>query len=938
MEKRWQALRRAGQSIWYDNIERELVRGGGLARLIEEEGVAGVTSNPSIFEKAIGAGGVYDDALLEAARRGKGAVEIYEELATVDVREAADVLRGIFDETNGADGYVSLEVSPTLAGDTASSIAEGKRLFEAIGRPNVMIKIPATHEGLPAITALVAAGIPVNATLIFSLEQYAGVANAYIAGIERRIAAGEPVKSAASVASFFVSRIDTAVDRRLPNDSPLRGKAAVAHSRLAYRLHKEIFEGARWAKCAAAAAPRQRMLWASTSTKNPAYDDLLYVNELIGPGTVNTMPPATLAAFFDHGIVKPTLEAGVEEAERLVERLAEAGIDLGDVGEKLQSEGVGAFSRSFGLLVGGIEQRRVAAGSAASRKMRIFLGPLAGRLDEIGRRIESERIASRIHGGDATVWKEDEAVGKSIRNRLGWLRAPVEMAGKLGEIGAAVEEIRGAGFRRVLLLGMGGSSLCPEVLRSVFDVKEGFLDLEVLDSTSPDAVRAAARRHAEPGETLFVVASKSGGTTEVNAFYDTFAERAPGDRFLAITDPGTLLEEKARSEGFRRIFLNPPDIGGRFSALSLFGLVPAALIGIDLEKLLSRAVTMAASSKVDSPVWENLSVSLGAFLAAAALEGRDKATFLFPGPIAPLGVWIEQLIAESTGKEGKGIVPVVGERFREADRYGNDRVFIHYRLEGAEDANLDGRAAALERAGHPVATITLADTLDLGGEFFRWEMATAVAGALLGINPFDEPNVKESKDLTKELLDRFEKEGALPTGEVAAKGERFRLYADGALDLPDGAGAAEALRRHLARAGEGDYIALLAYLPRNDETTGRLRRVGALLGDGGKNAVTIGIGPRFLHSTGQLHKGGPNNGVFVQITGGDGEDLPIPGWPFGFGTLIEAQALGDFLALERHGRRVVRCHITGNVAGGLEAMERALGGGRNGMEGGRSRG
>ncbi len=552
------------------------------------------------------------------------------------------------------------------------------------------------------------------------------------------------------------------------------------------------------------------------------------------------------------------------------------------------------------------------------------LGALGTAVGERIGKLAGDSVAARIRDRDPTVWTDDPGVLASIGNRLGWLNALSGMRSRLDEVRGAVREIRSSGFTHAVLLGMGGSSLCPEVLRKTFGVAEGFLDVQVLDSTDPASVMGVEER-VELGKTIFVVASKSGGTTEVQAFQKYFASRVGGDRFIAITDPGTALAELAEKENYRHTFLNPPDIGGRFSALSLFGLVPAALLGIDLDLFLSSAERMADACGSGRPAGENPGVQLGALLGEAALHGRDKLTFFFSPEIAPLGSWIEQLVAESTGKEGRGILPIDGEPPLAPDEYGDDRLFILVSLEGPAREDLSGKAASLEAAGHPVVRINLSGKMDLGGEFYRWEMATAVCGVILGINPFDEPNVKESKEITRTLLDEFGKRGAF--GKITPRLEEsgIELFADENLAVGDEAGLEGTLGSHFDRAKAGDYLAVLAYIQPTAEHREWLETIRRAAGSGRKNATTLGVGPRFLHSTGQFHKGGPNTGLFLQITCEDPVDLPIPGWTFGFSTLKNAQALGDYQALLRHGRRVVRCHITGDPATGLKNIAKALG-------------
>jgi transaldolase/glucose-6-phosphate isomerase len=862
-------LSAAGQSPWLDLVRRTLITSGELQRLIDD-GITGVTSNPSIFGKAIGGSTDYDEEVARIATDGDDhdPVEVVEALAIVDIRMAADVLRPVYDSTDGRDGFVSFEVEPRLARDTAGTVGAARRLWALLDRPNVLIKIPGTPEGLPAIEQAIADGINVNVTLLFSLDAYSGVAAAYQRGIERRVEAGERVDRVASVASFFVSRVDSAVDARLPEGSELRGTAAIANAKLAYERFREIFSGERWERLAAAGARLQRPLWASTSTKNPAYRDTIYVEELVGPDTVNTMPMSTVDAVRDHGVIRPNAIAeGLEEARARIRALAEQGISLHEVTATLLEEGIVSFAKDFDALLQTIDTKleQVRAGRERQRTtLSTMLVPVTERLQQMDR----DRIVERIWRKDHTVWKDDPT---EITDRLGWLTVSDLMHERIGELEAFAELAAADGFETAVLLGMGGSSLAPEVFTRTFGSADGALELIVLDTTHPATIERVAGE-LELDRTLFIVASKSGGTTETLSHLAFFWDETPnGAQFVAITDPGASLEALARDRRFRAVFLNPGDLGGRYSALSYFGLVPAALIGAPLHEVLDRAEEMQTASERMVPAAQIPGATLGAMMGESARAGRDKLTLALPEEIASFGSWVEQLIAESTGKEDVGIVPVVGEPLGPPGAYGQDRVFVAI----GEHEGLD----ELEHAGHPVARLRYDGREQIGGEFFRWEMATAIAGHVLGINPFDQPNVQEAKDATKAIL------------------------ASGSVEDP----GFDDLGVLVKQVNEGDYVGILAYLDRTSETEDAIERVRLAIRDRYTVATTTGFGPRFLHSTGQLHKGGPNNGVFIQVVdAGRSVDLPIPGQPFTFGTLIDAQALGDLRSLRARGRRVAR--------------------------------
>jgi len=937
-------LHNYGQSVWFDQMRRSLLKGGELGRMIEKDGLRGVTSNPTIFEKAIGGSADYDEALKELASSGASVEEIYASLVVEDIKGAADLFRPLYDESNAVDGYISLEVSPTLAHDTAGTIESAKKLFQALDRPNVMIKIPATPEGLPAIEEVIATGINVNVTLIFSQAVYVEVAESYIRGLERRVEKGESVDRIASVASFFVSRIDAAIDKQLGERiakassedekgrlRSLLGKAAVANAKLAYQKYKGIFEGARFAELKAQGAQAQRQLWASTGTKNPKYSDVLYVESLIGADTVNTVPPDTLNAFRDHGRVRATLEEDVEGAREYLRQLAEVGISLDSATKQLTTEGVKSFADSFTKLITVIEARRDGATRNLLERQTANLGKHQEAFEQTLERMEKEKFIARMWRKDATLWTESETDAKIIRNALGWLPVVEMMSKHVDELMTFADEIKQEGFTRVVVLGMGGSSLCPEVFRRSFGKREGYPELLVLDSTVPEAIQNLEAQ-IDSAKTLFIVASKSGTTTEPQMFHRYFYGRvkeikadAAGENFIAITDPDTQLGADAGRDKFRRVFENPADIGGRYSALSYFGIVPAALMGIDVKILLDRALHAVHACSEFVPVKENPGARLAAILGTLAQAGRDKVTLVTPAPLDSLGLWIEQLVAESTGKEGKGIVPVAGEPLDEAEVYGDDRVFVLIRTQDASDAETEAKLKSLEDAGHPVIRHTLHDALDLGEEFFIWEFAVGLTGALLGINSFDQPNVQESKDNTKQLLEEFRSKGKLTAPEALSAEGSLKIYAAAEAQAALAASSVdEVIRKHLARVKSYDYVAVTAYIAETSTHDEAIQAIRTIIRDSLKVATTVGYGPRFLHSTGQLHKGGADNGVFIQITADDKEDLAIPHEPFTFGVLKQAQALGDFASLASRDRRAIRFHLGADTQAGLERLRASI--------------
>ncbi|NPA92020.1 MAG: bifunctional transaldolase/phosoglucose isomerase, partial [Chloroflexi bacterium] len=910
-------LQKFGQSVWLDFIRRDMLLSGEFQTLIQEDGVSGVTSNPTIFEQAIAGSPAYDASIHGLILVGRNAFGIYEDLTVEDVRLAADVLFPVYLASNGNEGYVSLEISPHLAYDTDTTIAEARRIWQEVDRPNLMIKVPATKEGLPAIRELTREGINVNVTLLFSLERYREVIEAYMDGLEARLEHALPIDIIRSVASFFVSRIDTKVDALLEamireggdkatRAQALLGEAAVASAKLAYQIYKEAIASERWQELALRGAKPQRLLWASTSTKNPAYSDVKYVEALIGPDTITTLPLKTLNAYRDHGQPAPRLEENVDHARWVLEELAALGVDMAQVAQELEDEGVRRFVESYEKLLDIIRQKEPQARNRALASQSVDAGKAQGDLKAGMAKLRGQRAHERLWRRDPSLWKQDPDAQKVIRNALGWLNVVDTMLAVYPDLLMFAKEVRDEGFRHVVHLGMGGSSLAPLLFQRSFPVGEKGLPLTVVDTTDPTTIRQV-EESIPLEDTLFIVATKSGTTAETIALRDYFYHRVKelkgrkaGENFVAITDPGSPLVDQARRMKFRRVFKNFPDIGGRYSALSYFGLVPAALMGIDVGELLAQAARMIAAVKFQPDVAQNPALLLGALLGESALHGRDKVTILTDAKLETFGMWLEQLLAESTGKEGKGILPVALEPVGDPQVYGEDRVFAYVYVTGQEDPTLASRVQALRSAGFPVVSIGLNSLLDIGQEFFRWEVATAMAGAILEINPFDQPNVQESKENTNRLLQEVEEKGQLPEPEPTWRGEHLALYGD----EKEGDGKA-ILRSLLAEAQPGRYVAFQAYLAEQEDVHALLQRMREDIRDRTKAATTLGYGPRYLHSTGQYHKGGPNTGLFLLITVDDPVDVPIPERPYTFSTFKRAQALGDLEALRKHGRRVV---------------------------------
>ncbi|MBV9972927.1 MAG: bifunctional transaldolase/phosoglucose isomerase [Candidatus Eremiobacteraeota bacterium] len=937
MEQHLQQLADAGQSVWIDNLRRSMFASGELQRMIDQ-GLRGMTSNPTIFEKAIGSGNDYDEQLQSLIGREHDAQTLFWELAIKDIQAATDLFRPVYDALNGNDGFVSLEVSPLLAHDTAGTIAVAKELWKRVDRPNLMVKIPGTNEGVAAIEECIAEGLNINVTLIFSIEMYEKTARAYINGLERRLRAGQPVDRIRSVNSFFVSRIDTAVDKLIDERiakgekqlAELHGKTGIANLKLAYQSYLSLFEGPAFAELREAGASVQRPLWASTSTKNPKYPDLMYVENVVGRNTINTMPPTTYDALLDHGKIRAdAIQEDLDGARNVMQALRDANISLYEVTSNLVREGVAAFADSFAALLGAIvyKQKQLAGGV---QRVALELGNENGSYEATLDALQNEDFLKRIWAKDTTLWTNDAQAAAIIKGALGWLDIPQHMLENVPNLQSFARDIA-AKYAHVVVLGMGGSSLAPDILRATFEKIDGFPRLHVLDSTDPVQI-AELEKHIDLMETLFIVASKSGTTTEPDAFYRYFHEKISraagssktGSHFIAITDQGTKLEKEARDNNFCSVFINDPNIGGRYSALSYFGIAPAALAGYDINLLLDRGLgAMQANEKTVAPK-DAPGVRFGAAIGTLAKAGRDKLTIVTHPQVQAFGAWAEQLIAESTGKLGKGIVPIEGEPLGAPSSYGDDRVFVYVGsgLAGADSAT-ESALATLHDAGHPVIRLAMNDEYDLGEQFYNWEIATAAAGSIIGINAFDQPNVQESKDNTKALLEEKDKKGSFSEPPVNISGDQLDItFLSGSKSFSAN-DAGRALADVFAQIKPHDYVAFTAYIARNDAHVAMLQEMRVKVRDAHRVATTVGFGPRFLHSTGQLHKGGPNTGVFLQITADAPFDLQIPGMT-GFRTLEAAQALGDFQSLDKRDRRGMRIHIKGDIEAGLQALSNRI--------------
>ena len=921
-------LHAAGQAVWLDFLDRSFLKQGGLKKLVDEDGATGVTSNPSIFEKAMGHGDAYDEGFKSALGKGDASVQhLYESQAIEDIKAAAADLRPAYDRLKGQDGFVSLEVSPYLANDTEATIAEAQRLWGQIDVPNLMIKVPGTKAGVPAIRQLTADGLNINITLLFAIDTYKAVAEAFMDGLEARVAKGEPIDRIASVASFFVSRIDTQIDKKIdecvktgdPDTEALkglRGKVAIANAKLAYAWYQQMIESERWQKLAANGAMPQRLLWASTGVKDPSYPDTLYIDMLIGPDTVNTIPLKTMDAFRDHGVVAETLTAELDDAGKILNEADRLGLDLAGVTSALVDDGVRQFADAADALLGAVAAKRAAiVGDTVNAMKAVLPGALQKAVDARLDTARKEAWSRRLWRGDASLW-----TGKDEGKWLGWLAAAqgIQVDPK------ALERLRkeAKSYKDAVLLGMGGSSLGPEVLALILGNTPGSPRLHVLDTTDPGQITAVADA-IDPRNTLFIVSSKSGTTMEPELlrayFYDLCDKQ--GSQFIAVTDPGSALEEIAKKAGFAHVFVGDPAIGGRYSVLSAFGMVPAAVMGRHPQTLYDATAPMILSCGADVPPAENPGIRLGAIIGEAAVAGRDKLTILASKTVEPFGAWLEQLLAESTGKQGKGIVPVDLEPLGSPESYGADRLFVHFADPGETDAAQEAKLKALEGAGQPVVRIAIGSPERIGQEFFRWEIATAIAGAIIGIDPFNQPDVEDAKLATRKLVDVYEKAGALDPESPVAETDDFMIFAAKGETLSGD--AASLLKQFFAALRPGDYAGFLAYIERNEADSAALTTIRTAVRDARKVATVLGFGPRFLHSTGQAYKGGPNSGAFLVITREADPDLAIPNHRASFGTVQLAQARGDADVLAKRGRRVLRLHLKKD-GGGIEALKAAI--------------
>jgi len=910
-------LHQLKQSIWFDNIDRNLIKNGWLGDQIEKEVIFGLTSNPSIFKKAITTGNGYSMDIQSMSWAGLDTKLIYEHLVIEDIRGVSDLLYPTYEATKQVDGYISLEVDPTYANNSKLTVEEAKRLWKLVDRKNLMIKVPAPHAGIPAIKELTASGINVNVTLIFSVNRYLEVVDAYFSGLEERIKNNLPIDQIHSVASFFVSRLDVKIESKLAEiirsgkvkENEIQqylGKPAILNALYAYQEFDTLKNTERFRKIAEKGGNIQRPLWASTGTKNTKYSDVLYIEGLLLPYTVNTVPPKTLIAFLDHGRCDVVDHSTGKNEFEIVEKILENfGVNFEEVWIELEEEGVTAFISAQEDLLEAINNQR--------DYYRKSLGGLGTQIEERMATLKTRDFSVKYFTPDAALWTTEPSEVDEVLHRLGWIDAPVSSKAIIDEAGALLKELRKDGFTHALVLGMGGSSLAPEIFSKVFKdgktSEEGGLNLSILDSTDP--IQIDDKIHEIPIEkTLFIISSKSGTTAEVKALLAYFwklveekDEHSPGKHFIVITDPGTPLEKLGLEKNFRKVFSAAPNVGGRYSALIAFGIVPAVLAGIDGHRLLMAADHMRIKCSKLSPIEKNPGFALGSVIAEAYINSRDKVTILTDPIYSAFGSWLEQLIAESSGKSGKGILPIDREPIVPAANYSNDRIFYYLRSSG----KLDGLVSALVDLNHPVLVSHLDDKFELAAEIYKWEIAIAAACSFIQVNPFNQPNVQESKSITHGMISAYKQNPILKERNLIFSNNEYSIY--GKMEIEKKGKTTKEIAEEFLTIDTGDYISINAFLPRIEAYENILQQLRKQLLNTYSVPVTLGFGPRFLHSTGQLHKGGKNNGLFLIISQDTRIDFEIPGEGMKFSILEKAQALGDMQALEQNNRRVLRIHI-----------------------------
>lgn len=939
----------AGQSIWLDGPRPRRLDSDELRAMVCRDEVTGISVTYDGLRHIIASATDLETSIRSRIFESKDPIAICEHLLIDQARRAADLLRQVYERTRGLEGYTSIEVSPYVVDSAEELVKRGRELFLAVGRKNVMIRLPATTAGLVALEQLVSTGVNVFVSDILTEAAYLQAAEAYSLAVDKYLRRGGNALDVIALVAMPLSKIDRIATRALESSAQkagpeqsvffdrLKGRAATTFARLAYRTYRSyIADGGNknW-KVLAGKGARPLRIVLECAIPAPHLPASLYLEELSLPETIVSLPETAILALCrtpakqmeqseDH------VDEVIDQAILVYEQFKQLPFSISDALEDELSFLVDQQMEVMDQLIGALEQRRRAVELNVATNLTHSLGELESPVKEALAKAKEDNVVARLWRGDTTLW-----TGKDEGAWLGWLDIPEQQLAQTSVFQELSGEVRREKFTHAVLLGMGGSSLSAEVMRQCFGKQEGMPELLVLDSTVPAEV-LKVRRAIEIEKTIFIVSSKSGSTTEPNVLCQYFYEetkKAVGDKeagshFIAVTDPGSSLEQTAKEMRFRHIYPGVPSIGGRYSVLSHFGMIPGAVMGADVKKMLERAHQMALRCHETVASNENPGLLLGVIMAVLSEHGRDKVTLFASPRIRSFGTWLEQLLAESTGKLGKGIIPVDGESIASPEHYGKDRLFVYLRLSREADKQQDKQVEDLKRAGHPVVNIELDDAFGIAEEFFRWEFATAVAGHVLKINPFDQPNVQESKDFTKKFLKHYEETGKLPEDQLVCRDGDITIYADDKNKrylLEKAKENLEAvLKAHIARLQPGDYFATTAYVEYDERYERAISAIRDHVRDDRRVATTFGYGPRFLHSTGQLHKGGPNSGLFIQITCDDKEDVPVPAEKFTFGVLKQAQSLGDFVALSMRDRRALRVHFSGDIARGLSKLQSLL--------------
>lgn len=927
-----------GQAIWLQGLRRQLIDSGRVAQLIRDAALGGLTTDFTMLAGCVARGGEYA-ASLQALVEVDTDAAMRQRLLAEEAAIAAAALAPVHQASKGVDGFVSVDIDPALAHDAESMARAVRRLLAADGAANIMPKLPATNSGFAVFETLVADGLPVHVGPVFTVRSALRAAEAF----DRGCAGADSAPTA--VVSFAVAPIDNLVDQLLhrhiraaPGDmsgvESLLGGAGIATAKLAWRRLGERRPGG--------GAAGLRVAWTELLSSDPRQPRQHYVEQLVGPETIAIVDMTLLERLLYRGEIQATLGRQVDDAVEMLGELDDLGIDVEEVGSALEAKALRqarAAHQEFAVVVEKAVRAVARDGRTAAARARRGTRWWSARTEIEDALVDTSELArrnavARLWSKDATLWSDDTEAAELIRNRLGWIDVAASPAADPDAMLGFVAELEAGEVESIIFLGMGGSSLTTEVCADLFQVDR----VRVLDSTVPARIRSIAGQ-VDPARTAVIVASKSGTTVEVRALFDWFYALAtpmldsPGERFAAITDPGTPLEQLAHERSFHRLWLAPPDVGGRFSALTVFGTLPMALMGIDVQGVLNAGRRMAAACAPEVDLAANPAARLAVALRGALEAGRDKLTFINSSRMAGFGRWVEQMIAESTGKEGTGLIPVIDEPEVDIDDYGDDRLFIAVSLRGDDIEAHRRRVGAIAAAGLPLLQFELDDPLEIGAELFRWEAAVALLGGLLGINPFDQPNVQAAKDRTAALLAADREDDRMWDRQPLATDAGWTVFADIERDEElaagiDGDDLSAWLAAHLGRAEDGDYVALQAFLAPEQEVRELLQELRALIVEQLGVATTLGWGPAFLHSSGQLHKGGPDTGVFLQITADVDEDIEVPGAGYTFARLLRAQSLGDLAALEERGRRIIRVHLREATAGCrilLAAAEGALG-------------